>query len=126
MDETFEAMLDAQCQVLKEQQESEAHVKASSILNKFREYISSRSFDDKCKEKAKAIGIKDYKVVKNAFISTMLNKVANFFNLTIQVTSDIVKFAIKFLAKMATTIVVFTQDVCHKIINLFTLNCGTV
>ena len=131
MEETFDEMLKAQCEQLKNEKKNTEEVKesqeeAKKTLNGFLGYIRSKNFDMRAKTIAKENGIKDYKIVKNVFIKSFLTKVANVFGLTINITGEIVKYAFNFVSYIITKLVNFSQEICLKIINLVTLNCANV
>lgn len=130
MEDVFDAMLNAQCDQLKKEQDAGANEEeklgAIGVLNKFKNYIQSRRFDESCKAKAKEIGVKDYKIIKNAYVANFLGKIADVLNLTIRITADVIMYAVEFICRLANVLVGFTTTVCSKIINLFTLNCATV
>lgn len=127
MDDVFDQMLNAQCEEMKKENHTgtKEKVGATGVLNKFKDYIQSRRFDENCKAKAKNIGIKDYKIIKNAYVAGFLGKIADVLNLTIRITADVILYAVEFLCKLVNVVLNFTTGVCNKIINLFTLNCGT-
>lgn len=126
MDEVFDEMLDAQCEELKKEQDEVSSEQASNVLEKFKDYIQSRRFDNQCKEKAKEIGVKNYKIVKNRYIAGVLGKIANILGLVLDITAEVMLYAVEFLSKLIRATINLASSICHKIINLFTLNCGSM
>lgn len=98
---------------------------ATDLLTKFKEYITSESFEAKCEKSAQKYG-KDTSAVKSGFIKNSLGTIANVLNLTINITGNIVKSAVSFIEMAIISIVDFSASVLHKLVSLFTLNCGTV
>lgn len=132
MDDVFDKMLDAQCEELKKQKEEYNNSKTATkeksgvidMLNKFKSYIQSRRFNSMCKTKSKDAGVKDYKIIKNAYVTGFLGKIADVLNLTIRITADAILYAVEFLSKLVNVALDFTTNICSKLINLFTLNCS--
>lgn len=96
---------------------------AKNILNKFKDYISSDEFDDKCQEKADKFNV-DKAVIKNSFITNVLGTLARVLNLTINTVGNVIISAVQFIDMLITSAVKFTTSTLHKIINVITLNCG--
>lgn len=126
MEDVFDAMLDAQCEELKKENHTgQEQVQAGGVLEKFKNFIQSRRFDESCKAKAKQAGVKDYKIIKNAYVAGILGKIADTLNLVVRITADVIMYAVEFLTRLAGVVVNFASGLCNKIISLFTLNCGT-
>lgn len=98
---------------------------ASQLLNKFKSYISSDNFDEKCENKANELGL-EKSVVKNAFLKNVLGTIADTLNLAVHVAGDVLSGTLKFITRLIETIVGYGTSTLHKIINLLTLNCGTI
>ena len=124
MDMVFDEMLDAQCEELKKEQDEALSNEAAGVLAKFKDYIQSKRFDNQCKEKANEIGVKNYKIVKNRYIAGILGRIANILGLVLDITAEVVIYAVEFLSRLIRSTVNLAASICHKIVNLFTLNCG--
>lgn len=107
--------------------EEKEDVKLSVVdmLVKFKNFIRSDDFDKKASRVSKAYGIKKA-VVKNRFIRGFLGTIADVLNLTVAIAGDIIVSAVKFVNNIIRNIVNFGAGILHKLINLLTLNCGTV
>lgn len=132
MDEQFEKemekLLEEQAKQCAEEQcitdEKESLItKIKDKLNGFKDYISSTKFSFKCKEVADKYNA-DATIVKNGFISGILNKIANVLGFTITLTGDLIQYAISFITCVITNIVYFSCNVLLKLTNLLTLGCG--
>ena len=84
----------------------------------------NKRFDNQCKEKANEIGVKNYKIVKNRYIAGILGRIANILGLVLDITAEVVIYAVEFLSRLIRSTVNLAASICHKIVNLFTLNCG--
>lgn len=132
MEDMFDEMLEAQCeQMAKEKKEEEANEETKetkkateNILKQFLSYIRSIRFKNKCKITAKKHGV-NYKIVKNVFIKNILQKVADVLHLAIIITAEIANYAVEFISSIINKITYFCKDVCIRITNLLTLNCGS-
>lgn len=128
MEDTFDAMLEAQCeQMAKEKTEAptEAQEEAKDVLNGFLEYIKSKKFINKCKETGKKHNL-DYKIVKNAFISGILGKIANTLGLVIDITLGVIEHVTEFICAIINRVCNLVASVCKSIVRVLTLNCGTI
>lgn len=125
MDDIFDQMVDAQADQLKEEQDASSKKSAADVLLKFKNYITSMRFNLKCKKVSKEKGY-DYKIFKRGIVKTMLQKIADIFGLTICVVGDVLTYAIEFLSSIICRVINFTMDICKKIVNLLTFNCGSV
>lgn len=129
MEEIFDQMVDAQADELKKEQNTADDKKSVvDVLTKFRSYIKSLRFDLKCRQKAKDKGYsyKNYKIFKRGIVKTILQKIADVFGLAVCVVGDILTYAVEFLSCIICRMVNFTVGICRKLINVLTLNCGTV
>lgn len=124
METVFDQMVEEQAkQCRKEQDEMQTKKTATSVLLKFRNYLTSARFKMKCFFEAKESGM-NYNVVKNVYVSKVLGKIADVLGLTIDVTGEIVMYAVKFINNLITSVVNLAVTLVKKIISLFTLNCG--
>lgn len=98
---------------------------AVDMLVKFKNFISSDNFDQKVNDVSRKYNV-DKCVVKNKFIKGFLGTVADVLNLTISITGDILVGAVRFINSIIKNIVNFASATLHKLVNLITLNCGTV
>jgi hypothetical protein len=126
----FDQMLEEQAKALAKEknegaEESTAKRSVRDTLANFREYITSFRFKMKCYNESKKYGC-DYKVVRNAYVSNILGKIADILNLTISITSEAILYAVDFIGRLIDGVVNLAVTVCKKIIQLFTLNCGSV
>lgn len=124
--EQFDNLFEAHCEELKNSADlNQEQSKTKNLLENFKSYINSKGFDAKAKEQAKKAGIKNYKIIKNAYVSKILGHIANACNIAITITADVVKFASKFITKLICNITNIAQKVCYKIINILTFGCAT-
>jgi len=124
MESVFDQMVEEQAkQCRKDQDDAESKKTATSVLLKFRNYLTSARFKMKCFFEAKESGM-NYNIVKNVYISKVLGKIADVLGLTIDVAGEIVMYAVKFIDNLIHSIVNLTVILVKKIISLFTLNCG--
>ena len=110
-----------------EENKEKEDVKLSVVdmLVKFKNFIRSDDFDKKVSRVSKTYGIKKA-VVKNKFIRGFLGTIADVLNLTVAIAGDIIVSAVKFVNNIIRNIVNFGAGILHKLINLLTLNCGTI
>ncbi len=127
MDNVFDMMVEEQAKQCKREQDSAESEKAKKdavgVLSKFRDYISGARFKMKCFFEAKENNV-PYNIVRNGYIRKILGKIADVLGLTIEVTGEILQYAVKFISNLANSIVNLTVTLVKKIISLFTLNCG--
>lgn len=129
MDEVFDKMVDEQAEQLKKEKDTADDKKSAvDVLSKFRNYITSIKFDLKCRKLAKDKGYsyKNYKIFKRGIVHNILQKIADVFGLAVCVVGDILTYAVEFLSCIICRMVNFTVGICRKLINVLTLNCGTV
>lgn len=132
MNNMFDKMLEEQAkQLAKEKQdgnaEDEGETKRSfrTTLLGFKEYITSARFKFKCFNESRRRGC-DYKVVKNCYIKAILEKIADVLGLTITICSEMILYAVEFISKLVCSVINLAVSICKKIIQIFTLNCGSV
>lgn len=129
MDSTFDAMVEEQAKQCRKEQDNmdtmDKKKDAVKILSKFKNYISGARFNMKCMFEAKKTGM-DYKIVKSLFIKKFLGKIADVLGLVIDITGEVILYAVKFISSLINSIVNLATTVIKKIISLFTLNCGDV
>lgn len=135
-DKMMEDMIDKHCKELKDQETKEGsdeevksanddvRIKAVDLLNKFRSYMGSIKFDMECGKKAKKYGMRK-DIVKNAMARKILGTTADCLHVTIEIVGDAFIFAAKFFSYIITNIARFCITSLHKLVTVFTLNCGT-
>lgn len=131
-DKMFDDMLEAQCeQMAKDKAEAEAESgveeareNTTTMLKRFLAYIRSIRFFNKCKSMSVKHNVK-YKVIKNYFIRTMLEKIADILHLTITITAEIVSGVVEFIYSIINKVIYFCKDICIRLITLLTFNCGS-
>lgn len=131
MNDMFEKMLDEQAKQLAKEKaegngEEEAETKRSfrETLVGFKDYITSARFKFKCFDESRKIGC-SYKIVRNHYVHTVLEKIADVLGLTISISSEILLYAVEFINKLICSVVNLAVSICKKIIQIFTLNCGS-
>ena len=98
---------------------------AASLLNNIKDYINGSKFDETCEKTAKKTGVKK-EIVKNAFVKNILRGIADTLGLVITTTGNLVIGAVNFIDKIIASIINFSVDSLMKLINMLTLNCGTI
>lgn len=131
----FEEILDESAKACKEEQDKEkevtkeeqdkAKLETKSVLTNFLKYIKSVRFTNKIDEMSKKYDVPK-KIIKNHFIAGILGKIADILHLTIAITAEIIKHVFEFIGAIINKIVDFAYEVCLKITNLLTLNCGSM
>lgn len=96
-----------------------------NLLNKFKNYITGAKFDKQCETAANKHGV-NKKIVKNKVVGGFLGTIANILGLTLVIAGDIIMSAINFIAFVINKILDFAIDNLLKLINLLTLNCGSI
>lgn len=131
-DDMFDQMLEAQCeQMAKDKAEAEAgkedvekvRENTTTMLKRFLAYIKSIRFFNKCKSMSVKHNVK-YKIIKNHFIGTMLEKIADILHLTITITIEIITGVVDFIYSIINKVIYFCKDICIRLITLLTFNCG--
>lgn len=130
---TFEDKLDELLmmqaeQCAKEQAEmgkEEAENNATSVLQRFLEYIESFRFKLKCKKVSLKTGVNP-DIIQNNFVKSVLGKIADVLGIVINITGNVIKCAASFIANVILNVTNFTCNVLLKIVNIVTLNCGTL
>lgn len=119
-DEKVEKILNYDQKIIEKEQ-----FKAVDLLTKFKEYVSGEKFDKKCNTAGKKYGI-DGKDIKNKFIKNSLRTIADILNLTVSIAGDIINGVTNFINIIISSITNYTSNALHKLINILTLNCGSV
>ena len=130
---TFEDKLDELLmmqaeQCAKEQAEmgkEEVENNATSVLQRFLEYIESLRFKLKCKKVSLKTGVNP-DIIQNNFVKSVLGKIADVLVIVINITGNVIKCAASFIANVILNVTNFTCNVLLKIVNIVTLNCGTL
>ena len=130
---TFEDKLDELLmmqaeQCAKEQAEmgkEEVENNAASVLQRFLEYIESFRFKLKCKKVSLKTGVNP-DIIQNNFVKSVLGKIADVLGIVINITGNVIKCAASFIANVILNVTNFTCNVLLKIVNIVTLNCGTL
>lgn len=125
LSEEEEELVDEAMGEVQDTKKEDVKLSAIDMLVKFKNFISSDDFDKKVEKVSRRYSISK-SVVKNKFIRGFLGTIADVLNLTIAITGDIIVCAIKFINTIIKNIINFAASTLHKLINLLTLNCGTV
>lgn len=133
MSKSFEDKLDELLmmqaeQCAKEQSEigdEEVVENATSVLNRFCEYIKSFKFKFKCKKISLKTGVSS-DIIQNNFVKSVLGKIADVLGIVINFAGNVIKCATSFIANVITNVANFTCNVLLKIVNIITLNCGSL
>lgn len=125
LEESAKQCAKEQAEGVTEEEKTKAKKTTKETLEGFLKYIRSSNFETKVNNVSKQYNIPK-KLVKNNFIAGILGKIADILHLTIAITAEIVKRAIEFISAIINKLVDFSYNVCIKITNLFTLNCGSM
>lgn len=132
VDEMFDEMLEETAKACSKEEEKveeekveEVRKETKDILQGFLKYIRSIRFEKKIDNMSKTYQL-DKKIVRNHFIKKILGKIADILHLAIAITAEIIKYVAEFISAIINKVVEFSYSVCTNLINLFTLNCGTV
>lgn len=105
------------------QEQKEQVKEATGILTKFKDYISSKEFDQDCEEISKTKGVpKD--IIKNGTIKAVLGSIGKTLNMVVVYTGDIIVCAVNFLSQVIYKLTKLATDVLSKLVNTLTLNCA--
>lgn len=135
VEDMFDEMLEAQCeQMAKEKKEleemenkenmKETKEATENVLKRFLSYIKSIRFNNRCKLMARKHNL-SHCAVKNIFIKSILQKIADILHLTITITAEIISGVAEFICSIINKITFFCKETCIKITTLLTLNCGS-
>lgn len=108
-----------------EMEKEEAENNATSVLQRFLEYIESFRFKLKCKKVSLKTGVNP-DIIQNNFVKSVLGKIADVLGIVINITGNVIKCAASFIANVILNVTNFTCNVLLKIVNIVTLNCGTL
>lgn len=130
--ELFDNMLDEQAKKLSEDKKNGIDVEEEiatkntvrQTLKNFKDYIHSVRFKAKCAKKSAQTGLR-YTIVRNFYVKSILEKIADILGLTLSITGDMISYAVEFVGRIINCIVDFAISICKKIIRVFTLDCGT-
>lgn len=103
---------------------SKEQIKVVDLLSKFKDYISGEKFENKCDATSKKYNVSS-KVIKNKFVSNALGTIADVLNLTVSIIGDVITGAAKFIDVIICSVMTYTTNTLHKIINILTFNCGS-
>ena len=106
-------------------EKEKAEKKATSILSKFCEYIKSIGFKLKCKRVSLKTSV-SADIIQNNFVRSVLGKIADVSGIVINFAGNVIKCAVSFIANIITNVSNFACNVLLKIVNIVTLNCGTL
>jgi hypothetical protein len=127
MEVVFDAMVEEQAKQCRREKDSAEDNKVKmdtvGVLAKFKNYITSARFKAKCFFEAKNKGT-SYEIIRHKYIRGILGKIADILGLTIEITGEIILYAVKFIANLINSVVNLAVTLVKKIISLFTLNCG--
>ena len=96
---------------------------AISLLNKFKDYISSNRLDEKSKEYADKYNL-DSKIVKNTFISNVLGFIGKTLHVAVHTVGNLVHAGVLFINRIIKNITKFSVYSLDKVIDFITLNCA--
>lgn len=99
--------------------------KTKEVLGKFKKYISSAVFNEKCDEYSNKYDL-DSEVVKTSFIKRVLGKIAKILHITVRTAGNIIQSTVLFLNDIISNVTAFTVSALDKVIDLVTLNTGRI
>lgn len=118
-EDIMEEMVDFTAESISNEDESKKKIALKGTLSRIRDVLKSKSFNRKCKEKAKMYDVND-KLIKNAYALGILNKIGETTGLLIEVTGEAFNYLIRLISFVIQKVMDIAVSSVTSLVNILT------